>query len=149
MLAEAGLTSNASFTPLSPFPTPPPATPPPNPSNPGSMAGMLPFNIVNNSTVDPSQVYVLVQGRVPIGGPQVFVDFDLSTGVGTLHTVSVGDNGSTYTNALADFPTTTDGYKFFLPETDSFIILFSLLNSPLEHSSQQRRDRRSCFQQPR
>ncbi len=133
VLAQAGFSSSGSLTPLPSLPPAPSATPPPNPSNPGSMSGMLPFNIVNNSGVDPSQVYILVQGRVPIGGPQVFVDFNMS-GVGSLHQVSIGDNGSTYSYPLTYFPTTTDGYKFYLPETDSFLVIISLnskLNIPV------------------
>src|SRR3990167_8116125 len=102
-LADAGLTSSCTTMRrgMSAFPTPPPPTPPPDPAPPPSMSGLLPFVIVNNSGLPDSEVYILVQGRVPPAGPQVFVDFDTMTGVGTNHVVSLGDNGSTYTLPLS------------------------------------------------
>jgi hypothetical protein len=133
-LAQAGLTSSCSstippspFRPIQPLPNPPTPTPPVNPSPPPSMSGLLPIVIVNNSGLPDDEVYILVQGRVPIGGPQVFVDFDMS-GVGTNHVVSVGDNGMTYTQPLSSFPSSSDGHVLYLPQIDSFIVLISLQN---------------------
>src|SRR5574342_784785 len=105
-LAAAGLSSPCNS--IGSLPTPPPPTPPPNPAAPPSMAGRLPIVIVNNSGLPDSEVFVLVQGRVPIGGPQVFVDFDMS-GIGTNHLVMSGENGSTFTHPLSYFPATADG----------------------------------------
>jgi hypothetical protein len=129
-LAQAGIgtpCSNFTLTPLSPLPDPPTPTPPPNPSAPPTMSGLLPVVIVNNSGLPDTEVFILVQGRVPIGGPQVFVDFDMS-GVGTNHQVITGDNGSTYTHPLSFFPSTSDGHVFYLPQIDSFIVLISMQN---------------------
>ncbi len=114
---------------VSPLPTPPAPVSVPNPTAPPAMMGLLPFVITNNSGLPDSEVFVLVQGRVPIGGPQVFVNFNMS-GVGTNHVVMVGDNGSTYTHPLSYFPTSSGGRVFYLPMIDSFLVLISL-QSPL------------------
>ncbi len=126
-LARAGLSSSCNAPGA--LPTPPTPTPPPNPAPPPAMAGLLPVVIVNNSGLPDTEVFVLVQGRVPIGGPQVFVDFDVA-GVGTNHLVLAGENGSTFTHPLSYFPATSDGHVFYLPEIDSFLTLISL-NTPL------------------
>lgn len=126
-LAGAGLAPSCS-SPRS-LPTPPTPTPPPNPGMPIPVAGRLPIVIVNNSGLADTEVFVLVQGRVPIGGPQVFVDFAPS-GIGTNHQVTSGENGSTFTRPLSFFPPTADGHVLYLEQIDSFITLISL-NSPL------------------
>jgi len=90
--------------------------------------GYLPIVIVNNSGLPDSDVYVLLQGRVPIGGPQLFMDFN-GSGVGTQHVVSVGDNGSTYSQPLSFFPASSGGgHVFYIPMTDSFLVFISLQN---------------------
>ena len=128
VISEAGLTC-CTCSYLSAFPTAPPADPPPNPSPPTPMTGLLPIVMVNNSGLPDNEVYVLVQGRVPIGGPQVFVQFD-GAGVGTNHVVSTGENGSTYTYPLSYFPASSNGHVFYLEMIDSFLVLISL-KSPL------------------
>jgi hypothetical protein len=144
LLADAGLTSTCyNSTGLSLLPDPPPVVPvsPPGPPTPPPpmIPPLLPVTIVNNSGNPDSDVFVLVQGRVPIGGPQVFVDFTLATpGVGTLHDVVVGDNGSTYTLPLTSAHFVAEAaphtYTFYLPMIDSFIVLLSFnqaLNIPV------------------
>lgn len=140
-LAQAGLASPCTThsNPLGPLPTPPPPTPPPNPPAPPAppvTPGLLPFIIVNNSGLPDTDVYVLVQGRVPQPGgegPQLFIDF-AANGEGTHHVVVMGENGSTYTKPLSFFPASSGGRVFYLPQTDSFLVMLSLntgLNVPV------------------
>jgi hypothetical protein len=136
-LTQVGLSSPCSPSsfnpngPLAPLPTPPAPVSPPTPSPaPPAVSGLLPFVIVNNSGLPDSEVFVLIQGRVPVGGPQVFVDFPTNNGQGTLHQVVTGDNGSTYTKPLSSFPSSSGGHVFYLPYIDSFLVLVSL-NTPL------------------
>lgn len=135
-LAQAGLSSPCTVSPgnhVSPLPPPPPPTPPPNPTPPPSIAGLLPIVIVNNSSLPDSEVFILVQGRVPVNGPQVFVSFN-GAGVGTNHITVSGDNGSTFSQPLSFFPASSGGHVLYLPQIDSFIVLISLkskLNIPV------------------
>jgi hypothetical protein len=56
-------------------------------------------------------------------------------GTGTLHQVTAGENGSTYTHPLSFFPPAPGGgFEFYLPQMDSFLVLVSLnsaLNIPV------------------
>ena len=131
-LAAVGLSSEcfADGGGVRPLPTPPPPSPyvnplpPPTPSTPG----LLPIVIKNNSGYLDSEVYVLIQGRDPSTGNQVFVNIG-STGIGTLHTVSVGDNGNTYSVLLSGLPaTSTGGRVIYIPPTDSFLVMLSMEN---------------------
>ncbi len=127
-LSEVGL-STVCTSGLNSLPIPPPAVPVPNPSAPAAgPAGYLPIVIVNNSGLPDNEVFILLQGRVPIGGPQLFMDFN-GSGVGTQHVVSVGDNGMTYSQPLSFFPASPDGgHVFYIPMTDSFLVFISLQN---------------------
>lgn len=129
-LSKAGLSSSCS---IGSFPTPPLATPPPDPAPPPFMAGRLPVVLVNNSGLPDTEVFILVQGRVPTNGPQVFVHFD-GSGVGTNTVVSAGDNGSNYTLPLSSFPVSGNGHVFYLEQIDSALVFISMdhdLNIPV------------------
>lgn len=147
-LSEAGLTSvcTAVTTPVpgggvKPLPDPPAPVPVPTPPAPPTMSNFLPIVLVNNSGLPDSEVFILLQGReyqVGGGGPQIFMQFDTSTGVGTQVPVTTGDNGMTYTIALSQLTGTNPAphtyYVYVPPNTDSFLVLISLqskLNIPV------------------
>ena len=129
-LAEAKLTDVCTSFGLGAFLDPPPPVFVPNPPQPPTspIMGYLPIVIVNNSGLPDNEVFILLQGRVPIGGPQIFMSF-AANGVGTQVPATVGTNGSTYSEPLSFFPTSGgNGHVFYIPMTDSFLVFISLQN---------------------
>jgi hypothetical protein len=80
-------------------------------------------------------VYILIQGRVPIGGPQIFMDVNTTTGIGTQHVVTVGDYGSDFSVQYSLLPSAGYNRKtIYIPQTDSFLVFISFekrLNIPV------------------
>lgn len=138
VLFEVGLSSDCfggsgGVKPLPPAPAPVPVIPPTPPTPNGSY---LPIVIKNDSGYSDDEVYLLIQGSWPQGSlANLFMSIDTTTGVGTHHVVSVGDNGSTYTVKYSDLPNNgSNGKTIYIPETDSFLVFISFekaLNIPV------------------
>ncbi len=132
-LAQAGLSSPCTITynPVGPLPTPPPPVPTPDPTpGPAPVNNMLPFVIVNNSGLPDTEVYVFVQGKTDDANKDpVFIQFDSMTRQGTQVIVTPGNNSNQaqFTQPLSFFEN-GGRYEFYLPRTDSFLIMFSLHN---------------------
>lgn len=131
-LYDAGLTAACTLSPN-------PYTPPPDPGPPPFQMGLLPIVIANNSGYADSEVFVVVTGKTTDATHQVFLDINTSTGIGTLHNVMSGENGSTYSYALSSLPATSDGHVFYVPEIISSLIWFSIekkLDMPVNGSNE-------------
>jgi hypothetical protein len=139
VLFEVGLSSDCfggsgGVKPLPPAPAPVPVTPPTPPNPNGSY---LPVAFKNNSGYSDDEVYILIQGSYPQGvAANTFLSINTSSGEGTRQTVSVGDNGSTYTVKYSDLPAAgSNGKTIYIPQyLDSFLIFISFekkLNIPV------------------
>ncbi len=94
----------------------------------------LPIVFVNDSGLSDNEVFILILGT-NTGGSQVFIDFD-NSGVGTLHVVSEGENGSTYSKSIQEFPAANpdEGVVAYVPYITGAVIYISFgskLNIPV------------------
>ena len=121
--------------------SPPPNPPPPPPS---PVPGLLPVVLVNDSGLNDNQIFIVVTGRDIATSQQVFVQFDTTTGIGTLVVALPGDNALLHSVTLAQLPSSTPppsppsppgtAHVFYVPPIDSALIFFSIgqaLNMPV------------------
>lgn len=134
-LAEAELTNPCSND-VPPFF--PPFVPPLDPPPPPFVTDYLPIVLANRSGKPDSDIFVVITGKTINGSNQVFLDIDVSTGIGSLHNVQNGENATSYSYSLASLPITDGGHVIYVPEMISGIVWFSVeqkLYMPVSNTS--------------
>lgn len=103
------------------------------PPAPPFIQGLLGIVLVNQSTLDDADVYIVVTGKNQTTQEQVFVSIDPSTGIGTLVVAADGDNALNYGLSLSQLPIGSTGRVIYLPNIiggEVWISMNNKLNMP-------------------